>query len=162
MSQDSVFTDERIAECRARCEAATFGGDASIPFWQAVWGFYDTTDGEKPMPKQERDDILYDYGCKAQEMESEYKHALDAFVEARRERDELKAEVDRLQKVNGKHFDCYQDAVTVQERYRKQRDDAEAVLLALHKAHHLDQGLEWKVDNLLHERGLLENGNDAH
>ena len=120
------FTDERIAECKARCEAATFGGGASLPFWQAVWGFYDMLDGQLPMPEQRRDDILYDYGCKAQEMESEYKHALDALAEARRERNE-----------------------------------AEALLLALHKAHHLDQGLEWKVDNLLHERGLLENGNDA-
>lgn len=41
-------------------------------FWDAVWGYWDMPKVENPMDEQTRFDILYDYGCKAQELEAEF------------------------------------------------------------------------------------------
>lgn len=121
MTPERDFTDERIAEARARCE-----GDRDL--YHAAY--------------------------------TDLPDALDALAEARRERDELKAEVDRLQKVNGEHFDCYQDAVTVRERYRKERDEAEALLLWCYRkcGFNFVADEECEIEALLRKRGLLENG----
>ena len=48
-----------------------FSGDASKEFWGAVWGYWDMLKGKKPMDEQTRFDILYKYGCLAQELETE-------------------------------------------------------------------------------------------
>ena len=38
--------------------------------------------------------------------------------------DAKEKECERLEGVAGRHFDCYQDAITTRERYRKERDTA--------------------------------------
>jgi hypothetical protein len=49
----------------------TFCGDDSKPFWRAVWGYYDMGEKKNPMPAEERFDVLYRYGCRAQQIEEE-------------------------------------------------------------------------------------------
>lgn len=61
----------------------TFSGRRSVPFWGAVWGYYDMSDKKRRMPAAERFDLLYSYGCRAQELESEIVRLQAVLDEAR-------------------------------------------------------------------------------
>lgn len=56
---------------KKKSDGMTFCGDDSAPFWQAVWGYYDMTKKKKPMPAEKRFEVLYRYGCRAQQIEEE-------------------------------------------------------------------------------------------
>lgn len=173
------FTDERIAEARARCEAATKGpweivdGNSPHPEWSPWvyddypkdWAFIAAARTDFPDALDalvEARALIHSYEQLAQSSAYVNQNQLQKICtlmnerdEARRERDELKSELADRDETLRKWNEADDGEYTA---LRTQRDEAEALLLALHKAHHLDQGLEWKVDNLLHERGLLEDG----
>jgi hypothetical protein len=54
-------------------QSLTFAGKASEPFWQAVWGYYGMSSKRRRMGAAKRFDLLYSYGCRAQELEETIK-----------------------------------------------------------------------------------------
>ena len=64
-----------------------FSGEKSKRFWAAVWGYWDMLKGKDPMDEDTRFNILYKYGCKAQDLEKELTKLKSSIDEEKRHSD---------------------------------------------------------------------------